>query len=160
MDIKYGLYDADGDAIAGSSDLKVKVKRDADAFFFDFDDTTFKADTFTTLADAMAEIDATNAAGEYELAVDVTSWDDGIYTVYVNYSASPKQNGSFETIVIDGADYNLTMQRLFQLQSYKMNITDANGAGALRNKDDDGNLATGSVTDNDTTTVRTKWAWS
>ena len=159
MDIKYGLYDADGVAIAGSSDLKVKIKRDADDFFFDFDDTTFKADTFTTLAATMAEIDATNAAGEYEQAVDVSGWDDGIYTIYINHSGSPKQNGSYETVVIGGADYSLAFMRLFQLQAYKMNVTDATGVGALRNKADDGNLATGSITDNDTTTVRTKWAW-
>jgi hypothetical protein len=160
MDIKYGLYDADGDAIAGSSDLKVKIKRDADDFFFDFDDTTFKADTFTTLAATMAEIDATNAAGEYEQAVDISGWNDGIYTIYINHSGSPKQNGSMELVVVDGVDSNLILQRLYQRTFYKMNVTDATGAAALRNVSDGADIATGSITDNDTTTVRAKWSWA
>jgi hypothetical protein len=159
MDIKYGLYDADGDAIAGASDLKVKIKRDADDQFFDFDDTTFKASGWTTIAQAMSEIDGTNAPGEYELAVTITSWNDGIYTVYCNYTGSPKQNGSMELVVVDGVDANLLLQRLYQHKNYKMNITDADGSVALRNKDDSGDLATGSLTDDDTTTVRAKYSW-
>ena len=104
MDIKYGLYDADGDAVAGATLLKVKIKRDADDFFFDFDDTTFKSSAWTTIAEAMSEIDGTNAPGEYELAVTVSSWNDGTYTVYCNYTGSPKQNGSYELVITGGAE--------------------------------------------------------
>lgn len=41
----------------------------------------------------------------------------------------------------------------------KMNVTDANGNVALRNIGDTGNIATGSVTDDSTTTVRAELAW-
>jgi len=160
MDIKYGLYDADGDAIAGSSDLKVKIKRDADDYFFDFDDTTFKADSHTTIDSAMSEIDGTNAPGEYELAVATASWDDGIYTIYCNYSGSPKQNGSDQVVITGGVEYEIMMQRLYQYFMYKRKVVDATGASAVRNSDDDGDLATFTVTDDSTDTVKTKLSWS
>jgi len=57
---------------------------------------------------------------------------------------------SFETL----------MYRIFTLASHKMNVTDADGSAALRNAADSGNIATGSITDDDTTTVRAAWAWS
>ena len=34
MKIKFGLYDNDGTAITGATTLKVKIKRDADDYFF------------------------------------------------------------------------------------------------------------------------------
>lgn len=160
MDIKYGLYDADGDAIAGATLLKVKIKRDADDFFYDFNDSSFKAGAHVAIDAAMSEIDGTNAPGEYELSVAISGWDDGIYTIYCNYTGSPKQNGSMELVVVDGIDGNLLMQRLYQRLCYKLNVTDSTGAAALRNKGDSGDLATGSITDDDTTTVRTKWSWT
>jgi len=56
---------------------------------------------------------------------------------------------SFETL----------MYRIFTLASHKINVTDADGVAALRNAADSANIATGSITDNDTTTVRAKWSW-
>jgi len=56
---------------------------------------------------------------------------------------------SFETL----------MYRIFTLLSHKMNVTDADGSAALRNAGDSGNIATGSITDNDTTTTRDAWSW-
>ena len=107
MKIKFGLYDADGDAIQSATTLKCKVKRDADDFIYDWDDSTFKGTGWTTIAEQMVEVDSTNLPGEYEKAVDESGWDDGIYTVYCNYSTSPKQNGSSEVRVQDGAEATL-----------------------------------------------------
>ena len=49
--------------------------------------------------------------------------------------------------------------RVYRFLMNKMNITDADGSVALRNEADDGTLATQSVTDDDTTTVRTALTW-
>jgi len=57
---------------------------------------------------------------------------------------------SFETI----------MARVYRFLFNKMNITDSSGAVALRNEADDGDIMTNTITDNDTTTVRTAGSWS
>jgi len=57
---------------------------------------------------------------------------------------------SFETL----------MYRIFTLASHKMNVTDADGSAALRNAADNADIATGSITDDDTTTVRAAWSWA
>jgi len=159
MKIKFGLYDADGNAITGSTVLKCKIKRDADDWFYDFNDSTFKASGHTTIAAIMAEPDSTNAPGEYEKSATATAWNDGIYTVYVNYTGTPKQNGSEELVIVDGTDMAGFLTRLYQSGLYKMNVTDATGIAAIRNKGDSADLATGQITDNGTTTTRAKWTW-
>ena len=57
---------------------------------------------------------------------------------------------SFETLV----------DRLYRFLMNKMNITDATGAVALRNEADNGDIATQTITDDDTTTTRTALSWS
>lgn len=89
MDFKAGIYDASGSGIIGSNDLKLKIKRDSDDLFYDFDDNTFKASGHGTIAAIMVDVNAVNVPGEYEYSVDVTSWNDGIYTCYFQYSGSP-----------------------------------------------------------------------
>ena len=56
---------------------------------------------------------------------------------------------SFETL----------LSRAYQMISNKMNVTDATGAVALRNIGDTGIIATGSVTDDSTTTTRAELSW-
>lgn len=56
---------------------------------------------------------------------------------------------SFETII----------DRLYRFFINKMNITDATGAVALRNEGDSADLATQTITDDDTTTTRTALSW-
>lgn len=50
--------------------------------------------------------------------------------------------------------------RIYRFLMNKMNITDATGAVALRNEADGADIATQTITDNDTTTVRTAVSWS
>lgn len=114
MDFKAGLYDASGSGITGSSDLVIKIKRDADDYFYDFDDSTFKNAGWTTIAATMTEIDATNVPGEYEYAVTVTSWDDGVYTVYYQYSGSATRpfTDTVEFRVYDGKEATMLVEEL------------------------------------------------
>lgn len=55
--------------------------------------------------------------------------------------------------------YAVITSRLYRFLLNKMNITDATGSVALRNEADDGNLATQTITDDDTTTTRTALSW-
>jgi len=60
------------------------------------------------------------------------------------------QTHSFETM----------MARIYRFLMNKMNITDVSGSVALRNEADGADIATQTVTDDDTTTVRTPLGWS
>ena len=112
IDIKSGLYDAAGAGVTGSSDMKCKVKRDADDQFFDFNDSTFKAAGHITLEATMSEPDSTNIPGEYETALTVTEWDDGVYTAYVEYEGTPTWTSSVEFRVYDGEESSPLMEQL------------------------------------------------
>lgn len=88
MDFKAGLYDAQGDPISSSTDLAVKIKRDVDDYFYDWNDGTFKASGHTTISGQMSEVNVTIVPGEYEKGVDTSSWSDGVYTGYVEYTGA------------------------------------------------------------------------
>ena len=102
MDFKTGIYDSSGSGITGSSDLTLKIKRDADDQFFDFNDSAFKAAGHTTIAATITEIDAVNVPGEYEYNVDPLLWDDGWYTFYITYAGTNPWTDSNEFYLIDG----------------------------------------------------------
>lgn len=89
MDLKAGIYTALGVGVTGSTDLVIKIKRDADNYFYDFNDNIFKASGWTTIAGIMTEVDAINIPGEYEYAIDISGWPIGFYTIYTQYSGSP-----------------------------------------------------------------------
>lgn len=86
MEFSYGIYDADGSGITGSTDLTLKIRRQADDYLFDFNTTTFKGSGWTTVAATMTEIDATNLPGEYKYSVSVLNFDDGMYNAYFIYA--------------------------------------------------------------------------
>jgi len=87
MNFKAGLFGAWGNAISGVVDLTLRVQRDADYWFLDFNDGNFKAAGHVTLDMALAEPDAVRAPGWYMYNIpDATLgiWNAGIYTVYLN----------------------------------------------------------------------------
>lgn len=87
---------AAGGALTGSSNLRVQIRRIADGFFLDFNDSTFKSSGWTTRQATLAEIDATNAPGEYRRTngVDTTGWSSGSYAVtFLEVSTSLVANG-------------------------------------------------------------------
>ena len=49
--------------------------------------------------------------------------------------------------------------RIYTRLFHEVNVTNATGAAAIRNAADDGNIATGSITDDDTTTQQAGWTW-
>lgn len=76
--------------LTGKTDILVSIRRVSDGFFYDFNDDTFKAAGWTTRQQAMTEIDATNAPGEYRYDFDTSavtnSATDDTYEVRVDQS--------------------------------------------------------------------------
>ena len=56
------LTDYDNAPITGAS-VSIRIRRISDDYFYDWDDSTFKASGWTTIADTMSEVDATNDYG-------------------------------------------------------------------------------------------------
>ena len=57
---------------------------------------------------------------------------------------------------VAGADMT---DRIYTRLFHEVNVTNATGAAAIRNSGDTGNIATGSITDDDTTTQQAGWTW-
>ena len=112
MDFKAGLYDASGNAISGSTDLTMKIKRDVDDYFYDFDDSSFKASGWVSISSQLSEPDATNMPGEYEASVDVSAWNDGVYTTYIQYGGTPAWTDTIEFRVYDGKQSTALVEEL------------------------------------------------
>jgi len=60
---------------------------------------------------------------------------------------------------ITSISFETLLERLYEMVNNKMNVTDATGVVALRNIGNTGTIATGSVTDDLTTTVREELTW-
>lgn len=54
-----------GAALTGKTDLYVRVRRQSDGLYLDWNDDTFKASGWTTLNQILTEVDATNSPGLY-----------------------------------------------------------------------------------------------
>lgn len=111
MEFSYGIYDADGSGITGSTDLTLKIRRQADDYLFDFNTTTFKASGWTTVAQTMTQIDATNLPGEYRHSLNVASFSDGMYNAYFVYAGGNGlrafvDSDEFGVYGGNGLDYN------------------------------------------------------
>jgi hypothetical protein len=108
MEFSYGIYDADGSGVTGSTDLTLKIRRQADDYLFDFNTTTFKGSGWTTVAATMTQISAANLPGEYKYTVSVLGFDDGMYNAYFIYDGDRPFVDSVEFGVYGGygIDYN------------------------------------------------------
>jgi hypothetical protein len=77
-----------GKPLTGLTDLYVRLRRNSDGYFLDWNDLTFKASGWTTLNRVLTEIDATNLAGNYQVSGGLNTGSitnavtNDIYTVY------------------------------------------------------------------------------
>lgn len=86
MDYKASYFTAAGVPVVGSGDLTLRLQRDLDFWFLDFNDMAFKAAGHVAINLALAEPDAVNAPGWYwgnVLDAAIATWNDGMYTVYI-----------------------------------------------------------------------------
>lgn len=104
MDFKAGLYDNEGNAISGSNDLKITIKRDIDNYFYDFSDSLFKAGGWISISTQLYEPNVNTMPGEYEVSINTTGWNNGAYTAYIKYLGNPKWVDRIEFRTYDGKE--------------------------------------------------------
>lgn len=112
MNFKAGLYDNDGIGITGSTDLNIIVKRDIDNYFYDFGDDLFKVGEWISLSAQLHEPSSDIVPGEYEVSVDISGWDNGVYTAYIQYSNSPGWTERVEFRVCEGKQSTALVEEL------------------------------------------------
>ena len=61
---------------------------------------------------------------------------------------------------LSGVRLALMLDRIYTRLNHEVNVTDSTGAFEIRNLADNANIATGSITDDDTTTTQTAVTWS
>jgi len=123
----------------------------------------------------MAKLDDATTTGFYTETLACTAangFEDGkTYTVYIEATVDGDKGGICygfkaitgiwnETGTITSVAMETLVERIYEMINNKMNITDATGVVALRNLADGANVATGSVTDDLTTTVRAALTWA
>lgn len=94
--------DANRSHLTGLTNLKLKIRRRSDDFFFDWADNTFKlGGAVTTILQVLTEVDATNDPGKYKLnktghvngfntSAIINAVDDDIYFLTVVQDGSPQ----------------------------------------------------------------------
>jgi len=142
----------------------------APAYFIYEDETEMNVANGT-----MAKLDDANTTGFYTESITCSAlagYEDGkTYTIYIEATVDGDKGGicyGFKAVTgtwdVTGAITSIAMEtlveRIYEMINNKMNITDATGAVALRNLADGANVATGSVTDDLTTTVRAALTWA
>jgi len=75
--IMVDVTDAAGVPLAGKSDIFIRLLRKSDGFLLDWADDTFKAAGWTTKDKVLAEVDASEIPGLYEVA---GGWDTSAVT--------------------------------------------------------------------------------
>lgn len=61
---------------------------------------------------------------------------------------------------LSGVRLALMLDRIYTRLNHEVNVTDSSGAFEIRNTGDTGNIATGTITDDDTTTSQSKVTWA
>jgi hypothetical protein len=105
------LVSTAGAILTGLVNVTVRVRRESDDFWLDWNDNTFKAAGWTTLDGAMSEVDATRAAGVYARAFPTTGFaDDRYYARMSSPSAfnSPQEASALVGEWIDNIDVAIT----------------------------------------------------
>jgi hypothetical protein len=110
-----------------------------------------------TKIDSILEDTGTDIPGSF---TSLESHGDSAWSTATGFSTHSAADVWAATNATLGVTYAVTIARLYRFLMNKMNITDATGAVALRNEADDGNIATQTITDDDTTTTRTALAWA
>lgn len=118
-------------------------------------------DTGTTLDAAIAVIDGNVDSILADTGELQTDWVNGgrldlLLDACSTHSAADVWDATSATLSIN---FETIVDRLYRFLMNKMNITDADGSVALRNEGDGADIMTQTITDNDTTTVRTATSW-
>jgi hypothetical protein len=108
MDWSVGIFDASGAAITGASALTtLRIRRVADNFLYDFNDSTFKNAGWVAPTQTATEVSAVNLPGIYVWVTAEAAWNDGDYQGIVKYAGTPAMNESMLGHVRDGKDIDV-----------------------------------------------------
>jgi hypothetical protein len=121
--IKVPAADKRGAPLTGKTDLYVRIQRSSDNWFLDWADDTFKAAGHTTLNALLTEIDATNAAGLYELS---GRFDSGAVTnlaTIEDLNIIPVQTPGTDAILPDPVELQVRPVSIAQVQLGARQIT-------------------------------------
>lgn len=101
------LFDMNGGKTGGAASTTLKIMRTSDEKLFDWSDSTFKSSGWTSLTTTLSEQDATNLPGVYRKTVTVTTWTDGEYHAFVEYTGTPKNFGDWSFDVLGGVPFKI-----------------------------------------------------
>ena len=132
----------------------------------------YEDETGTAISNSsLAKLDDGNTTGFYTETLTCSTANgyeaDKTYTIYIEatvdsdkggiaYSFKVKQNEG----TLSGIALNLMIDRIYTRLFHEVNVTDSTGAAVIRNSGDSADIATGSITDDDTTTQQAKWTWA
>ena len=86
MEISVVLANSNGALLTGkAASTALKIRRVADGYLLDWNDLTFKASAWGTIATTLTEVDATNLPGGYKKVVTITAWADGFYQALIHF---------------------------------------------------------------------------
>ena len=133
------------------------------------------------------EVDSTNHPGVYKLDIADGVFASGAWTAivtvigtgldpsHIEYILKTNMQDDIATLVgtaqsdldeltdagtLSGVRLALMLDRIYTRLFHEVNVTDADGVAAIRNAADDANIATGAITDDDTTTSQAAWVWA
>ena len=116
----------------------------------------------------LAELDAANLITDVAnvktdtaaILVDTgTTLDGRLPAALISGKMDSNMRAATGTGAITSLTYELLIERIYEMINNKMNVTDSSGVVALRNIGNTANVATGSVADDSTTTVRNELTW-
>lgn len=100
---------ANGSPITGATPT-LTWEENTTGYLYDFNDSTFKASGWTTVAADMSEVDSTNLPGVYAKSIS-TYQLSGTYTLYAKYSgattADDQYSAPVELVIVNGIIVNL-----------------------------------------------------
>ena len=139
------------------------IRREIDGYYLNDADGAFAdapADPYVALTE-----DGT-IKGLYELSESRAAWNDGYYfwftyrqTGVTRVPASDMLIYAYKMSILGDAEVDM-LARAYEIVNNKMTIVDATGVVALRNVADSATVATGSITDDSTTTTRAGLTWA
>jgi len=145
IDLPNQTMDIIGDITGNLSGTVGSVTGNVDGSVATCASATVEAIVANAITDTSINADAITAA---KVAADVHA--ESATAVWTKTEATTGQTYSYGQMAV----------RNYRFWNNELNITDATGAVVVRNEADDGNIATQSITDDDTTTIKTALTWT
>jgi hypothetical protein len=112
----------------------------------------------------LSELDSGNLPADVDAILADTGTDGVVVADKTGFALSTAGVNAIwdatEALTGNSLSFETLLTRMYRFSENKLNITDATGSVALRNEADSANIATQTITDDDTTTIRTALTWT